>query len=106
MPAITPDRMVREEEPGRRDSGPNVALWFSEASGLTRLGAVVQIMPPGSRSAGKHWRAAEDEMLYAPDGEVTLHEGDCGVVRHRDRSQPEDTCTGVESNPLADPLGD
>ncbi len=75
MPAITPDRMVEEEEPGHGDSGPNRVLWISEAGGLTQFGAFVEIMPPGSRSSIKHWHSAEDEMVYVLAGEVTLCEG-------------------------------
>ncbi len=80
MPAIAPDQMQREEEPGYRDSGPNITLWISEPGGLTQFGAFVQTMPPGSRSSEKHWHAAEDEMVYVLEGAVTLCEGDAETV--------------------------
>lgn len=80
MPAITPDRMIAEEEPGHGDSGANRLLWISEAGGLTQFGAFVEIMPPGSRSSIKHWHSAEDEMVYVLEGEVTLVEGDAETL--------------------------
>jgi uncharacterized cupin superfamily protein len=80
MPAITPDEMIAEEEPGHGSSGPNQLLWISEAGGLTQFGAFVEIMLPGSRSSIKHWHSAEDEMVYVLAGEVTLCEGNTETV--------------------------
>lgn len=68
--------MLREEEPGYRDSGPNITFWISEPGGLTQFGAYVQVMPPLSRSSERHWHSAEDELVYILEGEVTLCEGD------------------------------
>lgn len=95
MPAITPDQMIREEEPGYRESGPNLSLWISEAGGLTQFGALVQIMPPGSRSSEKHWHDAEDEMVYVLEGAVTLHEGD-----HTTLLRPGDAATFKAGAPV------
>lgn len=80
MPVITPDRMIRENVSGGTPCGPNTSYWISEAGGLTQFGALVEILPPGSKSSIKHWHSAEDEMVYVLDGEVTLIEGDRETV--------------------------
>ncbi|MGE0716105.1 MAG: cupin domain-containing protein [Alphaproteobacteria bacterium] len=74
MPAITPDRMVAEEGVNGV-CGPVRSLWISEAGGLTQFGALIEILPPGSRSSIRHWHSAEDEMVYVLAGEITLVEG-------------------------------
>jgi uncharacterized cupin superfamily protein len=75
MPAITPEQMTLEEEPGWGDSAPNLTYWISEPGGLTQFGAFLQVIPPGSRSSAAHWHSAEDEMIYVLDGTLTLVEG-------------------------------
>lgn len=75
MPVITPDRLVREEGSTDSPCGPNLALWISEAGGLTQFGAFIEILPPGSRSSIKHWHSAEDEMILVLEGLITLVEG-------------------------------
>ncbi len=73
MTVITPERMIHEES-SNGGCGPQEALWISEAGGLTQFGALIQILPPGSRSSIKHWHSAEDEMIYVLEGHVTLIE--------------------------------
>lgn len=80
MPAITPDRMIVEDTPPDDICGPRRSEWISEAGGLTQFGALIETLPPGSRSAIKHWHSAEDEMVYVLEGEVTLIEGDAEIV--------------------------
>lgn len=80
MPRITFKQMIREEEPGYLESGPNLTYWISEAGGLSQFGAYMQIMPPGSRSSEKHWHSAEDEMVFVLEGEVTLCEGEAEAI--------------------------
>lgn len=77
MPIHRPETVSRQVSDGvGNPCGPFSALLFSDAGGLTQFGAFVEILPPGSRSSIKHWHAAEDEMVYLLEGEVTLHEGD------------------------------
>jgi uncharacterized cupin superfamily protein len=73
---LTPDRFVVEGREKGDVCGPAETLWISEPGGLTQFGANIEILHPGSRSSLKHWHAAEDEMVYVLDGEVTLIEGD------------------------------
>ena len=75
MTVITPDRMIVEDS-SNGPCGPHQTLWISEAGGLTQFGALIQILPPGSRSAIKHWHSAEDEMIYVLEGHITLIEGE------------------------------
>lgn len=75
MPVHTPENFIREETPAADGAEPNLALWISEAGGLSQFGAYVEILQPGTRSSIKHWHSAEDEMVYVLDGQVTLVEG-------------------------------
>ena len=74
MPIITEQTVER----GRDDGvcGPVEGLLYGETGRLTQFGALVEILPPGSRSSLKHWHAAEDEMVLVLEGELLLHEGD------------------------------
>ncbi|WP_144183507.1 cupin domain-containing protein [Elioraea rosea] len=76
MPSFTQDRFIVEEREPDDACGPAQTLWISEPGGLTQFGANIEILHPGSRSSLKHWHAAEDEMVYVLEGEVTLIEGD------------------------------
>ena len=75
MTVITPNRMIVEDS-SNGPCGPHQTLWISEAGGLTQFGALIQVLPPGSRSSIKHWHSAEDEMIYVLEGHITLIEGE------------------------------
>lgn len=75
MPKITEETVTRKSEDGG-PCGPVEMLRFSDTGDLTQFGAYVEILPPGSMSALKHWHAEEDEMVYVLTGEITLVEGD------------------------------
>lgn len=47
---------------------------LSDPGGLTQFGCFVEILPPGSRSAFRHWHEAEDEMVHVLTGTSTLIE--------------------------------
>lgn len=68
--------------------GPSRALLLSDTGGLTQFGAFIEILPPGSASALKHWHAQEDEMIHMLEGEVTLLEGNTTTTL-----RPGDTAT-------------
>jgi uncharacterized cupin superfamily protein len=76
MPKLAWNTSPKDTEgiPGR--FGPVDTVFLSEAGGLTRFGAYVQILPPGSRTSIKHWHSAEDEMVYVLRGVATVIEGD------------------------------
>lgn len=77
MPKITPDTVQRKSgAAGQSPCGPYEALFFSDSGGLTQFGALVETLPPGSRSALAHWHEAEDEMVYILEGRATVTEGD------------------------------
>jgi uncharacterized cupin superfamily protein len=76
MPAITPEQHIVEDVGADHPCGPSQARWLSEAGGLTKFGAFIEILAPGSRSSLKHWHSDEDELVFVLEGEVTLHEGD------------------------------
>ena len=81
MAVITPDKMTVEDE-ADHPCGPRKTLWISEAGGLTQFGALIEILPPGSRSSIKHWHSAEDEMVYVLEGQVTVIEGETETLLH------------------------
>jgi uncharacterized cupin superfamily protein len=80
MTALTPDRFVKEENPAEGSVEANLALWISEAGGLTQFGAFVEVLQPGTRSSIKHWHSAEDELVYVLEGQVTLVENDTETI--------------------------
>ena len=96
MPIHRPDTVKRDVSDGAGNPcGPYTALLFSDAGGLTQFGAVVEVLPPGSRSSIKHWHATEDEMVYVLEGDVTLHEGsEISVLR------PGDAATFRAGDPI------
>ena len=80
MPVITPAQTIIEDDPAGGPCGAKRALRISDTGGLTQFGAYVEILPPGSSSAIKHWHSNEDEVIYVLDGEVTLTEGTAVTV--------------------------
>lgn len=95
MSAITPDRMIVEEDASNGSCGPHRTLWISEAGGLTQFGALIQTLPPGSRSSIKHWHSEEDEMVYVLEGHVTLIEGESETLL-----KPGDAATFRAGDPI------
>lgn len=59
--------------------GRFAALRYSDAGGLTQFGALVETLPPGSRSSDRHWHEAEDEFLYMLEGRATVIEDEGGA---------------------------
>jgi uncharacterized cupin superfamily protein len=76
MPRLTFDQFHKAELGPDEVCGPSQSYWISEAGGLTQFGALIEVLPPGSRSSIKHWHSAEDELVYVLAGEVTLVEGE------------------------------
>jgi uncharacterized cupin superfamily protein len=55
-------------------NGPYAYAVLGEPGGLTQFGAHIEMLPPGSRSAFRHWHETEDEMIYMLSGQVVLIE--------------------------------
>ena len=68
--------------------GPFTAELLSDTGGLTRFGAFIETLPPGSSSSTLHWHGREDEMVHILTGTVTLVEGAVDAPMH-----PGDTAT-------------
>jgi uncharacterized cupin superfamily protein len=93
MPAFRPHEIEVEDSDGPA-TGPSRALLLSDTGGLTQFGAFVEILPPGSRSALKHWHRDEDELVHVLAGTVDLHEGASVTPLH-----PGDTATFRAGDP-------
>ena len=77
MPKVTDRNVEREVSDHPQDPcGPATSLRISDTGGLTQFGAAVDILPPGSKTALKHWHAHEDEVVFVLDGVATVIEGD------------------------------
>ena len=51
-----------------------------DAAGLTQFGVNRAVLPPGARTALRHWHEAEDEFIIVLSGEVVLREEDGETV--------------------------
>lgn len=49
---------------------------LGDALGLKSFGVNLTTIPPGGRSALRHWHSREDEFIYIVSGELTLVTGD------------------------------
>ena len=54
--------------------GPYAYQAISDPGLLTQFGAMIEHLPPGSKSSFRHWHQTEDEMVYVLEGEVVLVE--------------------------------
>ena len=72
----------RGTEEDVRMYGASESLHLSDAGGLTKFGAHVQTLQPGSRSSDRHWHEKEDEFLYVLSGEATVVEEDGAHTLH------------------------
>lgn len=78
MPVVAPAPFVEEPEAPHPVTGARLGRYsyhlLGDAAGLTQFGAHLERLPPGSRSALRHWHEREDELVYVLDGEVWLIE--------------------------------
>ncbi|MEM6679876.1 MAG: cupin domain-containing protein [Pseudomonadota bacterium] len=51
---------------------PRVRRRLGDAAGLTTMGVNLTSLPPGARSALRHWHEVEDEMVFVLEGTLTL----------------------------------
>ncbi len=66
------------------DCGPYAHRALGDPAGLTQFGCHLQRLPPGSRSAQRHWHEVEDELVYVLSGEIVLVEDEETVLRPGD----------------------
>jgi uncharacterized cupin superfamily protein len=99
MPVFTPEQVPTEVWKADGPCGPARVHRLSDAGGLTQFGALLEVLPPGSRSSIAHWHAAEDEMVHILSGTVDLHEGDRVTPLN-----PGDTATFRAGDPVAHAL--
>ncbi len=59
-------------EPFRSTLGPYEGRALGDYFGLTHFGAAVDILPPNSQSALRHWHTKSDELVLMIEGELTL----------------------------------
>lgn len=65
----------------------------ARASGITRFGVNLTVIPPGGWSSQRHWHSREDEFIWilegeliliGNDGEEILRAGDCAAFKAGD----------------------
>lgn len=59
-------------EPFLSTLGPYEGRALGDYFGLTHFGAAVDILPPNSPSALRHWHTKSDELVLMLEGELTL----------------------------------
>jgi uncharacterized cupin superfamily protein len=59
-------------EPFGSTLGPYIGRALEEHFDLTKFGVSVEILPPGSQSALRHWHEQNDELVVMLAGELTL----------------------------------
>ena len=77
-------------EPFYRETEGHEGQRVGNAAGLTQFGVNRAVLPPGGRTALRHWHEAEDEFVIVMSGEVVLRDdegetllcaGDCAGFR-------------------------
>lgn len=53
-------------------SGPYETRNLGDVFSLTQFGAMMETLPPGSRSSIRHWHSKSDEFVRVLEGELTL----------------------------------
>jgi len=63
-------------------SGPYESRNLGAVFGLTQFGAMMETLPPGSRSSIRHWHSKSDEFVMVLTGELTLisNEGETVLI--------------------------
>lgn len=70
--AITPFKGGGFPEPFRSTLGTAAIRSLEGHFDLTKFGASVEVLPPGSQSALRHWHVENDELVLVLSGELTL----------------------------------
>ncbi len=59
-------------EPFKSTLGPATVRSLEAHYDLTKFGVSVEVLPPGSQSALRHWHVENDELVVVLSGELTL----------------------------------
>ena len=63
-------------EPFYRETEGYEGQLVGNAAGLTQFGVNRAVLPPGGRTALRHWHETEDEFVIVVSGEVVLRDND------------------------------
>ena len=69
---ITPETGTSLPEPFGSIVGPYEGRGLGDYFGLSQFGAALEVLPPNSRSALRHWHTRFDEFVWVLDGELML----------------------------------
>lgn len=88
MPKITTDKWIAHAGASHpvsgQNDGPYAQMPLGDVIGLSQFGVHLERLPPGSRSAHRHWHEGEDEFIYLVSGELVLIEDQETVLRAGD----------------------
>ena len=65
-------------------NGPFAEVALGDQVGLDQFGVHLERLPPGSRSAHRHWHETEDEFVFVLSGELVLVEDSETVLQAGD----------------------
>lgn len=74
LAAVTVNRRLVYPEPFYAETEGYEGQRVGDAAGLTQFGVNRVVLPPGARTALRHWHEAEDEFIIVLSGEVVLRE--------------------------------
>ena len=74
MPVIKAGTAKTREGDAGSPLGAHRAQLISDTGHLTQFGALIEELPPGSRSSHPHWHQEEDEMVLLLSGTLILIE--------------------------------
>ena len=69
---VTAESEISMPDPFGTTLGPYESRSLGDFFGLTQFGAVLEILPPGSQSALRHWHTLGDEFVLMLEGELVL----------------------------------
>ena len=69
---ITPETEQSLPEPFGGTLGSYEGRGLGNYFGLTQFGVALEVLPPGSQSALRHWHTRSDEFVLVLEGELTL----------------------------------
>ncbi len=78
---IKPSTGSSMPEPFRSTLGPFEGRGLGDYFGLTQFGVALEVLPPDSQSALRHWHTQSDEFVVMLEGELVLvtNEGETAV---------------------------
>jgi uncharacterized cupin superfamily protein len=80
IPNLRLENATNYPEPFRKAVAGRWRKRLGNAAGLSQFGVNLTTLKPGAWSSQRHWHAAEDELVYVLEGELTLCENDGDTV--------------------------